>query len=183
MTLQALAPYAGEPEAGEAVERALEFLSFRQQDDGGYASFGTKNPESAAQVLVALSSLGIDCTEDARFIKNGCTILDVAEVTMGDWVMVGPHVLISTVNHPLSPRGRRNRLGVAKPVRIGDDVWIGGHATILPGVTIGDGAVVAAGAVVTKDVSPCTVVAGVPARVVKKIEDDLDGWVEGELLA
>jgi maltose O-acetyltransferase len=67
-------------------------------------------------------------------------------------------------------------------VRIGDDVWIGGHATILPGVTIGDGAVVAAGAVVTKDVPPYTVVAGVPARVVKKIEDDLDGWVEGELL-
>ena len=76
MTLQALAPYAGEPEAGEAVERALEFLSFRQQDDGGYASFGTKNPESAAQVLVALSSVGIDCAEDERFVKNGCTLLD-----------------------------------------------------------------------------------------------------------
>ena len=119
---------------------------------------------------------------DHLIINYGCTILDVAEVTMGDWVMIGPHVLISTVNHPLSPRGRRNRLGVAKPVRIGDDVWIGGHATILPGVTIGDGAVVAAGAVVTKDVPPYTVVAGVPARVVKEIEDDLDGWVEGELL-
>ena len=119
---------------------------------------------------------------DHLIINYGCTILDVAEVTMGDWVMIGPHVLISTVNHPLSPRGRRNRLGVAKPVRIGDDVWIGGHATILPGVTIGDGAVVAAGAVVTKDVPPYTVVAGVPARVIKKIEDDLDGWVEGELL-
>ena len=119
---------------------------------------------------------------DHLIINYGCTILDVAEVTMGDWVMIGPHVLISTVNHPLSPRGRRNRLGVAKPVRIGDDVWIGGHAAILPGDTIGDGAVVAAGAVVTKDVPPYTVVAGVPARVVKKIEDDLDGWVEGELL-
>ena len=82
---------------------------------------------------------------DHLIVNYGCTILDVAEVTMGDWVMIGPHVLISTVNHPLSPRGRRNRLGVAKPVRIGDDVWIGGHATILPGVTIGDGAVVAAG--------------------------------------
>ena len=56
---------------------------------------------------------------DHLIINYGCTILDVAEVTMGDWVMVGPHVLISTVNHPLSPRGRRNRLGVAKPVHIG----------------------------------------------------------------
>lgn len=119
---------------------------------------------------------------DHLIINYGCTILDVAEVTMGDWVMIGPHVLISTVNHPLSPRGRRNRLGNAAPVRIGDDVWVGGHATILPGVTIGDGAVVAAGAVVTKDVPPYTVVAGVPARVVKQIENDLDGWVEGELL-
>lgn len=118
---------------------------------------------------------------DHLIINYGCTILDVAEVSMGDWVMIGPHVLISTVNHPLSPRGRRNRLGVAAPVHIGDDVWIGGHATILPGVTIGNGAVVAAGAVVTKDVPPYTVVAGVPARVVKQIENDLDGWVEGEL--
>lgn len=62
-------------------------------------------------------------------------------------------------------------------MRIGDDVWIGGHTTVLPGVTIGDGAVVAVGAVVTKDVPPYTVVAGVPARVVKEIENDLDGWV------
>ena len=76
MTLQALAPYAGETEAGGAVERSLAFLASRQQDDGGYASFGTKNPESAAQVLVALSSLGIDCTEDERFVKNGYTLLD-----------------------------------------------------------------------------------------------------------
>lgn len=59
---------------------------------------------------------------DHLIINYGCTILDVAEVTMGDLVMIGPHVLISTVNHPLSPHGRRNRLGVAKPVRIGDDV-------------------------------------------------------------
>ena len=119
---------------------------------------------------------------DHLIINYGCTILDVAEVTMGDWVMIGPHVLISTVNPPLSPRGRRNRLGIAKPVHIGDDVWIGGHATILPGVIIGDGAVVAAGAVVTKDVPPYTVVAGVPARVIKHVENDLEGWVEGEPL-
>lgn len=119
---------------------------------------------------------------DHLIINYGCTILDVAEVTMGDWVMIGPHVLISTVNHPLSPRGRRNRLGVAKPVHIGNDVWIGGHATILPGVTIGDGSVVAAGAVVTKDVPDHVVVAGVPARFIKHIDDDLEGWVEGELL-
>ncbi len=77
MTLQSLAPY--EPEdtrVRDAAGRALTFLSSRQLDHGGYASFGTENPESAAQVLVALSSLGVDCTEDERFIKNGRTVLD-----------------------------------------------------------------------------------------------------------
>lgn len=62
------------------------------------------------------------------------------------------------------------KLKKRKPITIGDDVWIGGHSTILPGVTIGNGAIVAAGAVVTKDVEPNTVVGGVPAKVIKKIE-------------
>lgn len=110
---------------------------------------------------------------DHLIINYGCTILDVAEVTIGDWCMIGPGTLISTVNHPLSPRGRRDRLGEAHPVRIGDDVWIGGNVTILPGVTIGNNVVVAAGAVVTKDVPSNTLVAGVPARVVREIENDL----------
>ena len=119
---------------------------------------------------------------DHLIINYGCTVLDVAEVTMGDWVMIGPHVLISTVNHPLSPRGRRNRLGVARPVHIGNDVWIGGGAVVLPGVTIGDNVVVGAGAVVTHDIPSNSLALGVPARVVRQIENDLDGWVEGELL-
>ncbi len=119
---------------------------------------------------------------DHLIINFGCTILDVAEVTMGDWVMIGPHVLISTVNHPLTPRGRRNRLGVAKPIHIGNDVWIGGGAVILPGVNIGNNVVVGAGAVVTHDIPDNSLALGVPARVVREIDNDLDGWVEGELL-
>lgn len=111
---------------------------------------------------------------DHLIINYGCTILDVAPVTMGDWVMIGPNVLITTVNHPLSPRGRRERLGEAHPVVLGDDVWIGGNAVILPGVTIGSNVVVAAGAVVTHDVPANSVVAGVPARVIKRIEDDVE---------
>ena len=111
---------------------------------------------------------------DHLIINYGCTILDVAPVTMGDWVMIGPHVLISTVNHPLSPKGRRDRLGVAKPVTIGNDVWIGGGAVILPGVNIGNNVVVAAGAVVTKDVPDNVVVGGVPAKIIREIENDLE---------
>lgn len=76
-------------------------------------------------------------------------ILDIREVYIGDNVMIGPNKLISTVNHPLTPMGRRQHLGIAKPVTIGNDVWIGGNVTTLPGVTIGNNVVVAAGAIVT----------------------------------
>ncbi|MBR6070683.1 MAG: DUF4430 domain-containing protein [Ruminococcus sp.] len=77
MTIQALAPYYDERgDVHSAIDRGLELLSRRQMDDGGYQSFGTPNPESSAQVVVALSALGIDCCEDSRFIKDGNTIID-----------------------------------------------------------------------------------------------------------
>ena len=110
-----------------------------------------------------------------HFIANfNVTILDIREVWIGDHCMIGPNTLITTVNHPLSPMKRRHHIGIAKPVIIGDDVWIGGNCTILPGVTIGHNVVVAAGAVVTKDVPDNCVVAGCPARVIKTIDDDVD---------
>ena len=87
--------------------------------------------------------------------------------------MIGPNTLITTVGHPLSPAGRRKHLGIARPVTIGNDVWIGGNVTILPGVTIGNNVVVGAGAVVTKDVPDNVVVGGVPARIIKEIESDV----------
>ena len=80
MTINALAPYYdSDPAVHDSVERGLEMLSLRQEDDGGYQSFGTMNPESSAQVLTALSSLGIDCCTDSRFIKNGYNIIDAME--------------------------------------------------------------------------------------------------------
>lgn len=111
-----------------------------------------------------------------NFLANyNVTILDIAPVTIGDYVMIGPNTLITTVNHPLSPAGRRRHLGQARPVAIARDVWIGGNCTILPGVTIGNNAVIAAGAVVTKDVPDNCVVAGVPARKIRDISDDTEG--------
>lgn len=103
-------------------------------------------------------------------INYNVTILDVDEVHLGDYCMIGPGVLIATVNHPLSAEGRRKHLSLIKPVYIGDDVWIGGNATILPGVRIGNNCVVAAGAVVTHDVPDNTLVAGVPAKAIRKLE-------------
>ncbi|WP_144210811.1 sugar O-acetyltransferase [Streptococcus constellatus] len=101
-------------------------------------------------------------------------ILDIAPVHIGDYVMIGPNTLITTVGHPLSPKKRRENLGIAQPVTIGNDVWIGGNVTILPGVTIGNNVVVAAGAVVTKDVPDNCVVGGIPAKIIKKIKNDVE---------
>lgn len=109
------------------------------------------------------------------FANYNLTILDIAEVRIGREVMIGPNTLITTVGHPISPRERRAKLAVAQPVTIGDDVWIGGNVTVLPGVTIGDNVVVAAGAVITKDVPSNSLVGGVPARLLRTIENDLGG--------
>ena len=85
MTVQALAPNCGRSDVAEAVDRAIDFMSNRQEDNGGYQSFGTPNPESAAQVLTALSALGIDCRYDDRFIKNGNNIIDgITAYQLGD---------------------------------------------------------------------------------------------------
>ena len=110
-----------------------------------------------------------------NFLANyNVTILDIAPVHIGDYVMIAPNTLITTVNHPMNPSGGRKHLGIAKPVTIGNDVWIGANVTILPGVNIGNNVVVAAGAVVTKDVPDNVLIGGVPARVIKEIEDDVE---------
>lgn len=110
-----------------------------------------------------------------RFYANfNLTILDCALVTIGDRVMLGPNVSILAATHETDVRSRREGIEYARPVTIGDDCWIGGHVAVLPGVTIGQGCTVAAGAVVTKDIPPWSVAMGVPARVVKRVAR-LDG--------
>ncbi|KAJ2709469.1 hypothetical protein H4R19_004235 [Coemansia spiralis] len=105
-----------------------------------------------------------------RFYMNAmCTILDCARVDIGDDVLFGPNVQVYTAGHPTSPTERLKGLEWARPVKIGNNVWVGGAAIILPGVTIGNGVTVAAGAVVTKDVPDNVVVAGNPARIVKHV--------------
>jgi maltose O-acetyltransferase len=97
-----------------------------------------------------------------------CTMLDVAEIRIGHNCLIGPDVGIYTAGHRLEPEGRTLD-GYGIPITIGNDVWIGGHSTILPGVSIGDGAVIAAGSVVTENVEPRTLVAGNPAKMKKRI--------------
>ena len=117
---------------------------------------------------------GLNIRAGDDFLTNyNVTILDIAPVTFGDHVIIGPNTMISTVNHPLSPAGRRRHLGIAKPVKIGSDVWIGGNVVIVPGVTIGSNVIIAAGAVVTKDVPDNTMVGGVPAVKIKDLANDV----------
>lgn len=103
------------------------------------------------------------------YANHGLVILDGALVIFGDDVMLGPGVLISTATHPLDPIKRQKGIESARPITIGNNVWIGMGAKILDGVTVGDNAVIAAGAVVNKNVQANTVVAGVPARVIRTL--------------
>ncbi len=107
---------------------------------------------------------------DHVYLDFSCVILDNKEVRIGCRVMIGPAVQIYTAAHPLEAKTRIQGWEVAKPIAIEDNVWIGGGAIILPGVTIGRNAVVGAGAVVTRSVPPDVVVAGNPARVIRRIE-------------
>lgn len=103
------------------------------------------------------------------FINYDCIMLNNAIVKLGDNVLVGPKVSFYTAMHPIDAKQREQWLVYAKPITVEDNVWIGGSATILGGVTIGKNAIVGAGAVVTKDVEPNTIVVGNPARVLRKI--------------
>lgn len=101
------------------------------------------------------------------FINSGCCFQDQGGIYIGDDCLIGQQVVIATLNHDLDPAHRKDLL--PKPVRLGRNVWVGAHATILAGVTVGDNAVIAAGAVVAKDVPAGTVVGGVPAKVIKTL--------------
>ncbi|MDQ0511110.1 maltose O-acetyltransferase [Angulomicrobium amanitiforme] len=99
------------------------------------------------------------------FLNFNCVVLDVVEVSIGEGTQIGPMVQIYTADHPRDAATRRTGLEFGRPVRIGRHVWIGGGAILLPGITIGDDAVIGAGAVVTKDVPPGATALGNPARL------------------
>jgi acetyltransferase-like isoleucine patch superfamily enzyme len=101
------------------------------------------------------------------FINHACSFLDMGGITIEDEVLIGPKANLITENHPLDPADRKTLL--VKPIVIKRNAWIGAAATILPGVTIGENAIVAAGAVVSKDVPANTIVGGIPAKIIKSI--------------
>lgn len=103
------------------------------------------------------------------FFNSGCKLQDQGGITIDDGALLGHNVVLATLNHCVIPEQRTNL--IPSPIHIGKRVWIGANAMVLPGVTIGDGAVVAAGAVVTKDVPENVIVGGIPAKQIKNISE------------
>lgn len=152
-----------------------------------YNRLGPQNPGAAAPLLAELlGSIGeqtiirpplyVDygkyITVGARtFINYNFAALDVAPITIGDDVQIGPNVQLLTPTHPLAAGPRRDKLEAAKPISIGNNVWLGGGVIVLPGVSIGENTVVGAGAVVTRDLPANVVAVGNPARVVRDLPE------------
>jgi acetyltransferase-like isoleucine patch superfamily enzyme len=118
-----------------------------------------------------------DCGKNIKigknvFINSGCRFQDQGGITIGDGALIGHNVVLATLNHDINPNNRSTMHPA--PIVIGNNVWIGANATVVPGVNIGDGAIVAAGAVVTRDVPPKVIVGGVPAKIIKKIENSME---------
>lgn len=108
---------------------------------------------------------------DDFFMNVNCVILDGAQVTFGHHVFVGPGCGFFTAGHPLDAEQRNRGLEIARPIRVGDDVWIGGNVSVLPGVSIGERSIIGAGSVVTRDIPAEVVAAGNPCRVIRRITE------------
>ncbi len=127
---------------------------------------GKKLDDSFAMIPPFYTDFGLNIEIGKNvFINHACTFMDRGGITIEDDVLIGPKVNLITTGHPLEIENRRSTL--SKPIIIKKYAWLGANVTVMPGITIGEKAIVAAGAVVTKDVPPNTIVAGVPAKVIR----------------
>ncbi|MGN7313007.1 sugar O-acetyltransferase [Alkalicoccobacillus gibsonii] len=166
------------PKMAQAIERAQELVA---KLNTGYHSteevrkqffeLTTQEIDHTFELLPPFyTDFGQNITVGSHvFINSGCTFMDRGGITIGDHVLIAPKVNLVTTNHPISPSERRAT--ISKPINIKNNAWIGIAATIMPGVTIGENSIISAGAVVTKDVPDNVIVAGVPAKVIKSIEE------------
>ena len=170
---------ADDPENERLARRAFALA------DACYRATVAGDDEAARQALTdLLGSLGegayvkpplaVDYGENVHigartFVNSNLTALDVARITIGEDCQIGPNVQLLTPTHPVEPQPRRDKLEAARPIVLGDNVWLGGGVIVCPGVTIGDNTVVGAGSVVVRDLPANVVAVGNPARVVREI--------------
>jgi maltose O-acetyltransferase len=169
---------ADDPEIARRQQRAVRLAAHYQ---AAYAEDADAARPLLARLLGALGEeahvrppLYVDYGSNIRigartFVNYNLTALDVADIFIGADCQIGPNVQLLTPTHPLEPGPRRDKLEAARPITIGDNVWLGGGAIVLPGVTIGHDSVIGAGSVVTKDVPPNVVAVGNPARPVRNL--------------
>ncbi len=172
-------PYiADDPDLEEASHVARDLMA-------AYNATGSREADKRRRLLHQLvGSVGEDTeirspvyvdygsriTIGARcFVNYGLTALDVAPITIGNDVQIGPHVQLLTPTHPVEPEPRREKWESAEPIVIGDNVWLGGGVVVCPGVTIGANTVVGAGSVVVRDLPANIIAVGNPARIVRTI--------------
>lgn len=170
--------------ANSPVHRKMEMLSQEALKLTSKLNNCYHTPEEIRKIMCELTHKNIDdtfnlfppfftdCGKNLEigknvFINSGCKFQDQGGITIGDGTLIGHNVVLATINHSFDPNHRSDM--VSFPIHIGKRVWIGANATILPGVKIGDGAVIAAGAVVAKDVPENTIVGGVPAKKIRQI--------------
>lgn len=171
--------YVGDdPDNWEQFKRAVRLQT-------RYAAAYAEDPDAARPILRELLGhlgeqahirpplrvdYGAYITVGARtFVNYNLTALDVAPIVIGEDCQIGPNVQLLTPVHPLEPQPRKDRLERALPIRIGDNVWLGGGAIVCPGVTIGNDSVIGAGSVVTRDIPASRLAVGSPARVIREL--------------
>jgi maltose O-acetyltransferase len=156
-----------DPDLVAARARARELLGwFNARPDASLLEqlFGSVGADAVAEPPFHCD-YGFNVSVGERFYANaGCVFLDCAQIEIGDHVLLGPSVHLYAATHPLDAETRRRGLEYALPITIGDDAWIGGAAIVLPGVVIGERAVIGAGSVVTRDIPADVVAAGNPCR-------------------
>ena len=166
---------AGEREAVRVILREfntqISYADVEKRKEFGYKIFPNagKNLHIEPPIFCDYGHnvlIGDDC-----FFNFNCVLLDTCLITIGNAVKFGPNVSIYTATHPFNAKVRRTGLESGEKISIGDDTWMGGNSTVLPGVTIGKRVIVGAGAVVTKDVPDDAVVAGNPAKIIRMTDN------------
>lgn len=170
--------------AGSEIHQYMSMLSQEALKLTAELNNSYHTPEEIREIFARLTekpindTLGVfppfytDCGKNITvgnhvFFNSGCNFQDQGGITIDDGVLIGHNVVLATLNHCMISEQRANL--EPAPIHIGKNVWIGANAMVLPGVTIGDGAVIAAGAIVTKDVPANTIVGGIPAKKIKDI--------------
>ncbi|WP_159792945.1 sugar O-acetyltransferase [Puerhibacterium puerhi] len=178
---------ADDPENARLAQRAVrlqeEYRARAAEDQGAAVAVLAELLGTLGEGAFVKPPLFVDYGENLHvgprtFVNYNLTALDVAEIRIGADCQIGPNVQLLTPTHPVAPTPRRDKLEAARPITIGDNVWLGGGVIVCPGVTIGDNTVVGAGSVVVRDLPANVLAVGSPARVVREISDD-DGGVPG----